>query len=169
MERAGSLPPPGARRVPFFYRAAALGYCDVVVPDICRRRPRGSAMMNASAHKMQRPVCHRVRDGQGQLAMTRALPPARATFRAAELLPSEHRPEPGRDTHTHRARATSAELTEERAGGGAKPLAALRTRSLSDEQSKTQPTHVSRIYAKFGVSSRADFFRLVYSGGAGGR
>jgi DNA-binding NarL/FixJ family response regulator len=28
---------------------------------------------------------------------------------------------------------------------------------------KTIRQHVSRIYAKFGVSSRADFFRLVYS------
>ena len=28
---------------------------------------------------------------------------------------------------------------------------------------KTIRQHVSRIYAKFGVSNRADFFRLVYS------
>jgi DNA-binding NarL/FixJ family response regulator len=31
---------------------------------------------------------------------------------------------------------------------------------------KTIRQHVSRIYAKFGVNSRADFFRLVYSGAA---
>jgi FixJ family two-component response regulator len=31
---------------------------------------------------------------------------------------------------------------------------------------KTIRQHVSRIYAKFGVNSRADFFRLVYSGSA---
>ena len=33
---------------------------------------------------------------------------------------------------------------------------------------KTIRQHVSRIYAKFGVNSRADFFRLVYSGSAPG-
>jgi two-component system, LuxR family, response regulator FixJ len=90
-------------------------------------------------------------------------------FRAVELLDVveallEHKPS-SRGVTERALRSvplTGKELTVARhllAGLSSTEIAEMELNSA-----KTIRQHVSRIYAKFGVSSRADFFRLVYSG-----
>ena len=90
-------------------------------------------------------------------------------FRAAELvevietlLAPRPRPELGTERVLRSVALTDKELTVARylLDG----LSSTEIAEMELNSAKTIRQHVSRIYAKFGVSNRADFFRLVYSG-----
>jgi DNA-binding NtrC family response regulator len=94
-------------------------------------------------------------------------------FRAPELLAVIERvcgqgalPAPAAEEVLSRARLTAKERTVALHlldGLSSGEIAQIETNSP-----KTIRQHVSQIYAKCGVSSRADFFRLVYAGKSGG-
>jgi FixJ family two-component response regulator len=91
-------------------------------------------------------------------------------FRAAELLRVVAEVlQPVRDTsHATERVLRSADLTDKELAVARHLLDGLSSTEIAQMESNSAKTirqHVSRIYAKFGVSSRADFFRLVYSGG----
>jgi DNA-binding NarL/FixJ family response regulator len=127
------------------------GYADVAMLKI--------ALNGGAAQLLEKPfrapellaALARVRGGAEGLA-SRPAPPA-ADLAAADFL--------SRARLTAKERTVALHLLEGRSSGD---IAELETNSP-----KTIRQHVSQIYAKCGVSSRAEFFRLVYSRSSGGR
>jgi FixJ family two-component response regulator len=181
LERAGYACSAARDAAEALDRAAALGYCDVVVTDIVLGGDDsgGLRLMNALRDmKIAAPIV--LITAYADLAKVKlALNQGAAhllekPFRAAELLRVVNAVlQPGRDTtHATERVLRSAELTEKELAVARHLLDGLSSTEIAQVElnsAKTIRQHVSRIYAKFGVSSRADFFRLVYSGGAGGR
>ena len=162
-------------------RARALGYCDVVVTDIVLAGDDrgGLELMNALRDlKIAAPVI--LITAFADLAKLKlALNQGAAhllekPFRATELLRVVSEViQPVRDTtHATERVLRSADLTEKELAVARHLLDGLSSTEIAQVElnsAKTIRQHVSRIYAKFGVSSRADFFRLVYSGAASTR
>lgn len=162
-------------------RARALGYCDVVVTDIvlagddCGGLQLMSALrdMNIAAPIIL--ITAFADLAKVKLALNQgAAHLLEKPFRAAELLRVVGEAlQPGPDTaHATERVLRSADLTEKELAVARHLLDGLSSTEIAQlelNSAKTIRQHVSRIYAKFGVSSRADFFRLVYSGGASNR
>jgi len=157
--------------------ARTLTYCDVVVTDIVLDGDdRGGIQLMGALRAMgiAAPIIlitafadvERLKLALNQGAAHLLEKP----FRAADLLKvvSEAlRPGPNAAHVTERV-LRSADLTEKELTVARHLLDGLSSTEIAAMElnsAKTIRQHVSRIYAKFGVSSRADFFRLVYSGG----
>jgi FixJ family two-component response regulator len=181
LERAGYACSPARDATEALDRARVLGYCDVVVTDIVLGGDDSGGLQLMSAlrdMKIAAPIV--LITAFADLAKVKlALNQGAAhllekPFRAAELLRVVSAVlQPGPDTtHATERVLRSAELTEKELAVARHLLDGLSSTEIAQVElnsAKTIRQHVSRIYAKFGVSSRADFFRLVYSGGGGGR
>jgi FixJ family two-component response regulator len=181
LERAGYACSPARGTEQAIERARELGYCDLVITDIVLNGDdRGGLQLMSTLRALgiAAPVVlitafadvAKVKLALNQGAAHLLEKP----FRAAELL----RVVAGiLDRAPSAAHATervlrSADLTEKELTVARHLLDGLSSTEIAAMElnsAKTIRQHVSRIYAKFGVSSRADFFRLVYSGSAGAR
>lgn len=176
LERAGHRCVPAAGPLEAVERAATAGFVDVVVTDVVlvgddRRGLRLMTELRTAGVRAPVVVITAYADVEKvKIALNQgAAHLLEKPFRASELIDViERLNSPGSDVvHAIDGIFSRARLTEKERTVARRLLEGLSGNEIAEierNSAKTIRQHVSQIYAKCGVSSRAEFFRLVYAG-----
>jgi DNA-binding NarL/FixJ family response regulator len=176
LERAGLTCVAAADRAEAIERVKAAGFVDVVVTDVVlgaedrgglrlltdlRRAGVRAPVVVITAYADVEKVKAALNEGAAYLL--------EKPFRAAQLLEAVERVRShgGDVRHAIERVLTRAQLTDKERTVALHLLDGLSSSEIAEREhnsAKTIRQHVSQIYAKCGVTSRAEFFRLVYAG-----